>query len=68
MTVSTLKTLRQRYNVLCDQIANERLTGDAWTDYNIRKTTGDLCAARNHTGLEAWTEHQFDLKKEREFT
>ena len=62
-----LTELRLRYKTACDQIANEQLTGDAWTDYQIRRVTGDLCAERNRIGAKAWADHKFDLKAEREW-
>ena len=65
--MSTLAALRQRYNQCQDQIDNEKLTGDAHTDYQIRRVTYDLCAERNRIAQQAWDDYSFHLKAEREY-
>ncbi len=57
----TLKDIKTRLTAVIGQIANERLTGDTWTDYHIRYTTLDLCHERNSLKQIAWEEHGVTL-------
>ena len=58
---TTLKALEARLAVVVSQIANEKLTGDAFTDYKIRYVTGDLCAERNRLKQEAFRNYEVHL-------
>lgn len=62
--MKTLTALRASYKRAQEQIANEKLTGDSYTDYVIRKETSEICDRRNGIAQDAWNEYQFDLKKE----
>ena len=53
---TTLAALEARLNTVVEQIANEKLTGDSFTDYKIRYATGDLCAERNRLKQQAFEE------------
>ena len=55
--MKTLKDIKSRVAAVVGQIANERLTGDSFTDYKIRYQTSELCDERNRLKQLAFDKH-----------
>ena len=52
--MKNLTEIKERLIIVVGQISNERLTGDAYTDYKIRLCTSELQGERNRLRLIAW--------------
>jgi hypothetical protein len=59
--MKTLNEIKERLIIVVGQIANEKLTGDALTDYKIRYQTGELCSERFRLKMLAWDKFQVKL-------